>query len=794
MSNTEFLEQFAFGGLLAVCIGRPDTPTFYQSIPQDLPSDIDVYFAPAMRKLEGMEKKDVLGTRALWVDADDPQNPQYTLPPSARVFSGHGWHLYWFLDEPNHTVSLIEGYNKMLAEDVPTGDIGCWNINRVLRVPGTVNTKGQPVAVTLKNLLPGITYKIEDFEVLRSLPDKTRHKIRTGDQRGYRSRSERDWAILTDLIIGGASDDLIRTIFTHQPCGDKSRESNLNYLPRSIEKIRAKIKNTDPKSGIIEQADGYYIPNKKGTTRISTFTMTPKILLDGSAHKAEDALVVDVVASSYIWKDVTFTRSAFTSVRKMDRECPLAAWQFLGRDDHIRRLLPYLLEKLQKEGLPKVSASPMLGLHKSRDTWYFVGDKQTIGAKEVWDGYTGPLAWLPSMKEHPELELHTRLSDDDLQLVAKSVPLLNDDKTIWPMIGWYAAAMLKPWLEEQNYRFPILTVTGTKGSGKTTLIQRVFMPLFGQTDPKSYDAGTTRFVTLALMGSSNAVPIAFSEFRYESVEKFIRYILLSYDTGHDPRGRGDQTTVDYPLAAPYSVDGEDLVDDPAARERIIVAQLHPGAVREGSEAYETFNDFRTRIPEGFGGYYIQQVLQALPTLRSLLDECREAIFKAFPGRLPDRVRANHIVAYFGIRLFCQVCGITDIPSPEVLDESISSVFDLESGRARTMVDSMIEDLVNAAYQGTQSFRYKYVPAEGVFYFQLASAHSWWLGSRRRQGRGALERDALRTQLQEAEYFDGKGTIDHTWMYGVKLAQAQELGLDVPTQLKTNTFTVKGVSS
>jgi hypothetical protein len=780
MAMNDFLSRFHYGGLLAVAVGKITNVAFYEDVPE-VPDNTDVYFGPATRATEGNLKEDVLGTVALWVDADDPQHPQCTFPPSALVMSGHGWHLYWFVDEPVEDREEIERMNKLLTDDVPTGDPGSWNVNRVLRVPNTINTKEDPVRVELKSF-DGIVYKKEDFDVLEDLPQKTRHKIRTGDSRGYRSRSERDWAILTDLVSNGASDELIATIFHYQPCGNKAREARPNYLATSVSKVRARVSSQKGSAGTLDvREDGYYVWNRNGARRVSTFVIKPEILLDGSAYEgSEDAIVGTVSASGYTWPGETFTRSAFTSVARMDKECPIVAWQWLGRDDDVRALLPLLLEQLQQDGLPRVRASSSLGLHFVGDSAFFLGNEQVLSASEIWQGYSGPIAWLPSKREHPELDLRVDYEPtDSIDLITK----LNEREAIWPLIGWYGATPLKPWLERKGYRFPILNVAGTKGSGKTTLIQRVFMPLLGQVDPKSYDAGTTRFVTLSLLGSANAVPIAFSEFRYDAVERFIRFVLLAYDTGHDPRGRGDQTTVDYPLSAPFSIDGEDLIADPAARDRIVVVQLHPEVVDEGSEAYTAYHELRDNFPVHFGGHYVQSLLELLSSgeLDKLLEDAREQVFDEFPGKLPDRVRANHVVAYLGVLLWCRVTR-HEPPGPEVLKRSISSVYDIETGRTRTLADYLIEDIVNAASSGTNSFRWTSSEDGAVLYFQLSSAHSWWLASRRRQGRGALERDAIRAQLKEANYMTEPKLIESAWMYSIELPLAQEMGLDVPNKV------------
>ncbi len=795
----DFIRAFAFGGLVSLGVGSPKAKdAIYATIDRlpDLPEDKDVYFGPAMRKSPGDEKDDVLGTLALWAEVDNENKPRYTLPPTYMIFSGHGWHCYWFLSEPCLNVSMIEEMNKLLMEDV-SGD-NCWNANRVLRVPGTTNNKHLkepdkypgPVKVEIKHRAEGVRYNIHEFEILKHLSKKARHKIATGDSRGYRSRSERDWAILVDLVAAGASNELIYHIFNNQPCGDKHRESGSDlYVQHSLERIREKApvqleamtdNETTRTEAIVERSDGYYVPLRKGMRRVSTFTLDPKILLDGSNFDIEDSLVCDVHHEDYTWTDKVFSRDVFNSASKMAKATPVAAWQWLGRDDDVKELLPFLLERLKEKGLPRVAATRMMGLHNIGGRWLFLGDQQTLAANDVWEGFEGPLAWMTSKTEHPTMFLMPN-KDHDIQMLGSIVPKLNEPSVIWPMIGWYTASVLKPWIETQGYRFPILNVAGTRGSGKTTLIQRVFMPLFGQIKPTSYDSGTTKFVTLALMGSTNAIPISFAEFRVDAVQRFLRFVLLAYDTGHDPRGRADLTTQDYPLQAPFTLDGEDLIDDAAARERIVVAKLHPQTIEEGSEPYNVFKElqfYEGGIPH-MGGTIIQRILQLESLWPAMLQDARDGMFAAFPSKLPDRVRNNHIVAYFGALLWSAIME-TEPPDPSVFEVSILSVFDIKAGRSRTLCDDLVEHIINKAHSGGALF--KYVVEDNVFWFQLTPAYDDWVTARRRQSRGTLEKDAMRTQLVEAPYYVEPRTVRSLWMYGVSLENAIQSGLDVPSQM------------
>ncbi len=67
----------------------------------------------------------------------------YHLPPSVIIFSGGGYQALWRLREPFLTkgdplnIDLIEAYNRKLAADL--GGDNTHNIDRILRVPGTIN-------------------------------------------------------------------------------------------------------------------------------------------------------------------------------------------------------------------------------------------------------------------------------------------------------------------------------------------------------------------------------------------------------------------------------------------------------------------------------------------------------------------------------------------------------------------------------------------------------------------------------------------------------------------------------
>ncbi|MCA1433116.1 hypothetical protein I6F33_09035 [Bradyrhizobium sp. BRP20] len=130
-------------------------------------------------------KENCVETPALWTDQDFgkiydcPTDPveargfvlkhiaRLKYQPSIIVFSGGGVHCYWLLKEPLQTqdeMDRIEAVLRQLA-DVSAGDLPVCEVARVLRLPGTHNTKdGAFTEVEIIELHPERRYNIEDLE------------------------------------------------------------------------------------------------------------------------------------------------------------------------------------------------------------------------------------------------------------------------------------------------------------------------------------------------------------------------------------------------------------------------------------------------------------------------------------------------------------------------------------------------------------------------------------------------------------------------------------------------------
>jgi hypothetical protein len=775
--------------------------------PQDT---AQTYFGPALRGQRGsLDKANFKCAAVCWVDVDNLERPTPILPPTAVVFTGNGYHFYWRLTRWTKNLKWIEHVNKAFAAHIGGDD--AFDATRIMRVPNTFNTKDpdNPKRCKILELEVERVYAPDLMLAVAKLDAKTVRRVLTGDKRGFRSRSERDWAIIVSLVDAGFDDETIFAIFRAHACGDKYRDpredSPDKYLTHSIRRARAGRQDREKAKdgGLGESPAGYYrVTTRGGKQQISTFTLVPKLLLEGESG-AEDAILCDVKAAGtdFVWEDEVFPVSAFGGSHALRRQLKKAAWVWLGKDADAASLQVHLIQQLQAMGVPRAVATSVLGRHtipSDPRTFYVSNDCTMASDGSFWSSMDAPIVYVEPDREVPRLNLTNH--DVDRQLlseIARTLPRVNTPGVIWPLIGWFMATPMKLAIEELGYRFPTLNIFGTRGSGKTTTVIRIFHPLLGYAEERSYDANTTRFVSLTLLGSTNAVPVAFSEFRIAQAESFTRYVLLAYDTGRDPRGRADQTTVDYPLLAPFSIDGEDMLEDPASLERITAVRTIPATIGEGTPAWAAHDTLGTLGNLGdFATPYLMYTLQA--DIGAMLDQAEQELWDAFPESLPPRIRRNLTVVWLGVLTFAgfmQRHGVHCFPKAgaEVLRTTLDNVYSISLGRAPTEADSFVEVVVNAAARRSRLFPWQ---LEGhTLWFQLTPAFEFYVSQRAHQRRSTLSRMAIKTQLTEMlsaymvspqmKSIQGRQVL----AYGIDLHRAHNAGLDVPSDVTVREITI-----
>lgn len=140
----------------------------------------DVYFGVGTRAGEKGTKEAVKEIPSLWMDSDfkDLEGGEADankilseinglFPPSIIVQSGNGYHLYWLLKEPEEARPEVEAYLNGLANSFQ-GDRSSAELARILRVPGTLNSKYDPKReVTIIKLDSDVRYNLSDFDIFK---------------------------------------------------------------------------------------------------------------------------------------------------------------------------------------------------------------------------------------------------------------------------------------------------------------------------------------------------------------------------------------------------------------------------------------------------------------------------------------------------------------------------------------------------------------------------------------------------------------------------------------------------
>lgn len=304
----DYLEKY--GGFIQVMNNYRQL--YFKSIPELLNNWSgflgNVYFGVAPRNFERGIKETITYITCIWTDIDvrredrdgsfDTQEEalkfisEFKIKPSVVVDSGYGLHLYWLLKKPCSDIDrpeeILKGVSKALR-----GDKGTWNINRLLRLPGTLNFWNPDNIRECKIIsMENIRYDLQAFEEYRAIGVKEFENtavmfnkdappvsldglnienispfimtiLRTGDTKGRFlkvkegsrglneirvNRSDRDQAVIYELLKTGHRPDTIRGLFINRdsPISDKyyalGRHGDY-YLAQSIENAQKFIRS-----------------------------------------------------------------------------------------------------------------------------------------------------------------------------------------------------------------------------------------------------------------------------------------------------------------------------------------------------------------------------------------------------------------------------------------------------------------------------------------------------------------------------------------------------------------------
>jgi hypothetical protein len=259
---------------------RDEMVAFIESV-----SDKDVCVTTATYQIDRRIPENVGAAAAVWMDSDTCSGDHYRITPSWTVSTSSGrWQHFWQLTEPVDAMRASELVHRIsIAHDKDGADQSSWPANKIMRVPGTMNTShGFPSRVKAEH--NGLIYDIEELEksyediiipdraIVREIPDLHEDELpnygnvlaklsqelvelATTSVKAGQDRSRLRYKLLLELFRAGLSFEEVLSVAWHAPASSKWVEEDVRGLSGlAAEAAKAAVEAGTPRA---EPVDPY---------------------------------------------------------------------------------------------------------------------------------------------------------------------------------------------------------------------------------------------------------------------------------------------------------------------------------------------------------------------------------------------------------------------------------------------------------------------------------------------------------------------------------------------------------
>lgn len=453
---------------------------------------------------------------------------------------------------------------------------------------------------------------------------------------GAAARPRRDWLDFLaerDVTLLFDADDAGRLALAHWAAGlgvvrvaqlDEGQDATSERPERVLETLaHSQVVGTAPQAGLQEAPFGGYVrAGDVNQTMIANFVLrlVRTVELPGAGYVFDVALPDGRV--------VPLPSTELENESKLRRWANAWGYVFQGVTRDTQELLRMLV--VDSVFRPRTRGTTVAGW--SEDTFVFPDPHGCIGGRS-W-------AYVPPVNSNSFerlIELQPGKWDPH---VPRILATLHQPDVITPILGWVAAAPLRPLVRA----FPILAVVGTAGAGKSTLIREV-LATFGFRANTTLTS-TTGYGVTSFVEATNSVPVWFDEYRRgardEAKQRFEQILRDAWESSSSYKGGMGENRSELSetvARAPIVVTGEDAFSETSHLERMVFLTMsRAGRNPKALEALYAANR------QGFGRAYLEWLAEKVNS-----DSLPE------PPAVNDRPSQSRAVATWGYSLLDAFC-------------------------------------------------------------------------------------------------------------------------------------------
>lgn len=422
------------------------------------------------------------------------------------------------------------------------------------------------------------------------------------------------------------------------------------------------------KSGISKNDSGYLRQLAKGRTeQISTFTLEAQAaymedMPDGTGTRRRGTLC-RVMRYGEKLGSVIMDEAAWASKSSFLRALEgINGVYYTGGDAEIQKIK--MLVFLEEENMPEIHQVTAAGIHIERrrdtDLITFVEPGKSLNNLQMVDTHrlTKVIPLPPSLFKQVPLEIGDAKADQALANLCKS----NQQPVMAISLGWIAACHLKQHLREAYGQFPLLSLWGGSGAGKSKLAE-LLVTLHGlncnQRSKANMTGMKTAFNAVELLSGTTTVPRLCEEYNRDKIPEH-QYLMLgelfkalwnseSSSRGTVVQGQRSPVSIEIPLTSPALILSEQQIKMPALLERTLVVKMIKAG--RNREAFFKAQDGRQHLMR-LGQRLMQGALR-LPI--SKVEQMVEMQGACVGTQFDDRPRYSLMVVHMGLAWLIETC-------------------------------------------------------------------------------------------------------------------------------------------